>query len=69
MQIPRLFSRAVMVSAPLIFVPAKATADELERKQAEMQATLERVRDVAESWFGLSEAERERLRREWNAGA
>jgi hypothetical protein len=27
------------------------------------------VRDVAESWFGLSEEERERLRGEWNAGA
>jgi len=25
------------------------------------------VRDVAESWFGLSEAEREKLRKEWNA--
>ena len=34
-----------------------------KRKHAEMQAALERVRDVAESWFGLSEEERERLRR------
>jgi hypothetical protein len=32
-----------------------------------MQAALERVRDVAESWFGLSEPEREQLRKEWNA--
>jgi hypothetical protein len=31
-----------------------------------MQAALERVRDVAESWFQLSETERQRLRREWN---
>jgi len=66
MQIPKPFSRAVMVSAPLIFVSPKADAEELERKQAEMQAALERVRDVAESWFGLSEAERERFRTEWN---
>jgi hypothetical protein len=32
-----------------------------------MQAALERVRDVAEAWFGLSEEERERLRAGWNA--
>jgi hypothetical protein len=25
------------------------------------------VRDLAESWFGLSEEERHRLRQEWNA--
>ena len=60
MQIPHLFSRAVMVSAPLILVSPEADAEELKRKHAEMQAALERVRDVAESWFGLSEAERER---------
>jgi lysophospholipid acyltransferase (LPLAT)-like uncharacterized protein len=69
MMIPRLFSRAVIVSAPLIFVSPDADAQELERKQAEMQRALERVRDVAESWFGMSEEERERLRAEWNAGA
>jgi lysophospholipid acyltransferase (LPLAT)-like uncharacterized protein len=69
MQIPKPFSRAVMVSAPLIFVSPKANAEEIERKHAEMQATLERVRDVAESWFELSETEREGLRAEWNAGA
>jgi lysophospholipid acyltransferase (LPLAT)-like uncharacterized protein len=67
LQIPHPFSRAVVVSAPLIFVSPDADAEELERKQAEMQAALERVRDIAESWFGLSEAERERLRAEWNA--
>ncbi len=66
MQIPHLFSRAVIVSAPLIQVPPDADAEELERKHAEMQAALERVRDVAEAWFGLSEEERERLRQEWN---
>jgi lysophospholipid acyltransferase (LPLAT)-like uncharacterized protein len=69
MAIPHPFSRAVIVSAPLILVSPDADAEELERKQAEMQAALERVRDVAESWFGLSEEERERLRAEWNAGA
>jgi lysophospholipid acyltransferase (LPLAT)-like uncharacterized protein len=69
MQIPHLFSRAVIVSAPLMLVSPDADVEELKRKHAEMQAALERVRDVAESWFGLSEAERERLRAEWNAGA
>src|SRR5438477_6865618 len=67
MQIPHPFSRAVMVGAPLIFVSPDADAEELKRKHAEMQAALERVRDVAESWFGLSEEERQRLREELNA--
>jgi lysophospholipid acyltransferase (LPLAT)-like uncharacterized protein len=68
MQIPHPFSRAVIVSAPLITVSPDADAEELKRKQAEMQAALERVRDAAESWFGLSESERKRLREQWNAG-
>ena len=69
MQIPHLFSRAVMVGAPLIYVPPNANAEELERKHAEMQKALERVRDVAESWFRQSEAERAKRRAEWNIGA
>jgi lysophospholipid acyltransferase (LPLAT)-like uncharacterized protein len=67
-QIPYPFSRAVMVIAPAIHVPPDADRETLERKQGEMQAALERVRDLAESWFGLAEAERERIRGEWNAG-
>jgi len=66
MQIPRPFSRAVMVGAPLIYISPRANAQEVERKHAEMQKALERVRDVAESWFGLTEEERARLRQEWN---
>jgi lysophospholipid acyltransferase (LPLAT)-like uncharacterized protein len=69
MLIPKAFSRAVVVGAPLIYVSPEADTEELKRKHAEMQAALERVRDVAESWFGLSEEERARLRGEWNAGA
>jgi hypothetical protein len=69
MQIPHLFSRAVMVCAPLIQVSPDANAEELERKHAEMQAALERVRDLAEAWFTLSEAERDHLRKKWNAEA
>jgi len=37
----------------------------MKEKQAEVQAALERVRDLAESWFDLSEDERDRLREEW----
>ena len=66
MQIPHPFSRAVLVGAPLIYVSRDANAEELERKQAEMQKALERVRDVAESWFTLSEADRVKSRQEWN---
>jgi len=66
MQIPRPFSRAVMVGAPLIQVAENADAEELERKQAEMQKALERVRDIAEGWFGFTEAERTKQRIEWN---
>ncbi len=69
MQIPHLFSRAVMVGAPLIFVSPDADAEELKRKHVEMQSSLERVRDIAESWFGLSEEEHQRLRAEFDAGA
>ena len=66
-QIPQLFSRAVMVIAPTIYVPPDASRELMEQKHAEMQASLERVRDVAESWFSLSEAERARIRQEFNS--
>jgi lysophospholipid acyltransferase (LPLAT)-like uncharacterized protein len=66
-QIPFPFSRAVMIIAPLIFVPPDSDRDGLEHKQAEMQAALERVRDLAESWFQMPPAERERIRREWKS--
>jgi hypothetical protein len=68
MQIPHFFSRAVMVGAPLIRVSPEADSTELERKQAEMQAALERVRDLAESWFALNQEEQARQRAEWNSG-
>ena len=50
----------------MIQVPADADSEAMKAKQAEMQGALERVRDVAESWFGLSEDERGRLREEWS---
>jgi lysophospholipid acyltransferase (LPLAT)-like uncharacterized protein len=64
-RIPYPFSRAVMFVAPPIRMAADAGSDVLHEKQAEMQAALERVHDLAEGWFGLSEAERDRLREEW----
>ena len=64
-QIPQPFSRAILIAAPFIWVPEDADADLMERKHAEMQRGLERVRDVAESWFRVGREERERLRREF----
>lgn len=64
--LPKLFARAVILFAPPIFVPADATADELEAKHAEMQKALERVRDTAESWFALSEEARAAHRAEFS---
>jgi len=39
-------------------VPPDADSAMLEAKHSEMQKELERVRDVAEEWFSLSEKER-----------
>jgi lysophospholipid acyltransferase (LPLAT)-like uncharacterized protein len=66
-QIPYPFSRVAFVMGPPIEVPPDADRSTLERKQAEMQHLLERVRGAAESWFSLSDAERERERTLWNA--
>jgi hypothetical protein len=68
-QLPYPFSRAVMFVAPPIRVPTDADSETLKQKQAEMQAALERVRDLAESWFRLNERERDRLRDEWREPA
>jgi lysophospholipid acyltransferase (LPLAT)-like uncharacterized protein len=65
-QIPHLFSRTVMIIAPLIHVPTDASREQMEQKHAEMQAALDRVRDLAESWFQRDEAERKALRGELN---
>jgi lysophospholipid acyltransferase (LPLAT)-like uncharacterized protein len=56
--LPKPFARAVILFAPPIFVPADASVDGLEAKHAEMQRALERVRDIAESWFSLTEEAR-----------
>lgn len=61
--LPGLFSRAVIVGAPFVFVPKDADAETIEAKHQEMQKELERVRDLAERWFTLSEAQREEWRK------
>jgi lysophospholipid acyltransferase (LPLAT)-like uncharacterized protein len=66
-QMPHPFSRAIAVIAPTIYVPPDASRELMEEKHAEMQRALEKVRDVAESWFTLSEKERQSIRAEWNA--
>jgi lysophospholipid acyltransferase (LPLAT)-like uncharacterized protein len=65
-QLPHPFSRIVMFVAPPIRVPTDADSEMIKGKQAEMQTALERVRDVAESWFQLTEDERDRLREQWS---
>jgi lysophospholipid acyltransferase (LPLAT)-like uncharacterized protein len=60
--LPAPFARTVILFAAPIEVPTDASAELMEAKHAEMQRELERVRDIAESWFSLNEAERERHR-------
>ncbi len=63
--LPALFARAILVGAPPIHVPTDADSDMIKAKHEEMQKALERVRDVAEAWFSLSEDERNRYRTEF----
>ena len=65
--LPMPFARAVILFAPPIYVPADANQQMLEAKHAEMQRELERVRDIAESWFSLSDAERANYRGEFGS--
>ncbi len=60
--LPRAFTRTIIIFAPPIEVPPDADSALLEAKHAEMQKELERVRDIAEGWFALSESERDRYR-------
>ena len=57
-----------MFCAPPIYVPADADGPILKVKQAEVQSSLELVRDIAESWFALTDAERDLLRDDWRQG-
>jgi lysophospholipid acyltransferase (LPLAT)-like uncharacterized protein len=62
--LPGLFARAVLIGAPAIRVPRDADSETIKAKHEEMQKALERVRDIAESWFALGEEEREGYRKE-----
>jgi lysophospholipid acyltransferase (LPLAT)-like uncharacterized protein len=64
--LPKPFARAVILFAPPIYVPPDANQEALEAKHAEMQRELERVRDIAESWFTLTDAQRQSHRTEFN---
>jgi lysophospholipid acyltransferase (LPLAT)-like uncharacterized protein len=63
--LPKPFARAVILFAPPIYVPPDANQEALEAKHGEMQRELERVRDVAESWFTLTDTERQSHRAEF----
>ncbi len=63
--LPAPFARTIMLFAPPIYVPKDADANAMEAKQQEMQRELERVRDIAEAWFTLSDADRAKHRAEF----
>jgi hypothetical protein len=65
-QLPLPFAKAVMVVAPPIYVPMDADNQVLHGKQAEVQNALEYVRDIAESWFDITEEQRDSLREDWS---
>lgn len=62
--LPAPFARTILIGAPPIHVPKDADSDTIKAKHDEMQKALERVRDIAEGWFALSEEERNRHRQE-----
>jgi lysophospholipid acyltransferase (LPLAT)-like uncharacterized protein len=64
--LPKPFARAVILFAPPIYVPPDANPEALEAKHAEMQRELERVRDIAESWFSMSDKERDLYRAQFS---
>jgi lysophospholipid acyltransferase (LPLAT)-like uncharacterized protein len=50
-QIPLPFTRALALVGEPIYVPRDATANEVESKQSELQASLDRMRREAASWL------------------
>lgn len=64
-RVPYPFSRVVMFVAPPIRMPADAGSEMVKAKQAEVQAALERVRDIAESWFSKTGRQRDAIRDGW----
>src|ERR1700687_5969004 len=66
--LPMPFAHTVILFAAPIYVPADADQQMLEAKHAEMQRELERVRDIAESWFSSAQEDRARYRAEFGKG-
>jgi lysophospholipid acyltransferase (LPLAT)-like uncharacterized protein len=64
-KVPMPFSRAVMIFAPVIRMKPDGGGDDLKVTLAEMQSSLERVRDDAEAWFAMSEDEKSDVRDEY----
>jgi lysophospholipid acyltransferase (LPLAT)-like uncharacterized protein len=64
--LPAPFARAVILFSSPIYVPTDANAEAMEAKHREMQRELERLRNIAEGWFSLSDAERQRQRQEFS---
>jgi lysophospholipid acyltransferase (LPLAT)-like uncharacterized protein len=65
-QLPRPFSRVVLVIGSPIEVPDETGRELVERKQVELQESLQRARHTAECWFGMSAVEKDRQRAIWN---
>jgi lysophospholipid acyltransferase (LPLAT)-like uncharacterized protein len=63
--LPGLFARAVFIEGKPIHVPQDADAELIKLKHQEMQKELERVRDLAEGWFSLTEEQRDHYRAEF----
>src|SRR5438093_2272954 len=64
--LPAPLARTRILFAPPIYVQSDASAEVMEAKHAEMQHELERVRDLAEGWFSLSDSERDKIRADFN---
>ena len=62
--LPGLHARAILIGGNAIHVPQDADSETIKAKHEEMQKELERVRDIAEGWFSLSEEQRNRYRAE-----
>ena len=67
-QIPFPFTRAVIFKAPPIYIPAEADEAAIEAKHGEMQAMLDRLRELGERWWKLSREEQARLRAAFSVG-
>jgi lysophospholipid acyltransferase (LPLAT)-like uncharacterized protein len=63
---PRPFTRVLMAGGPTIVVPTDADRETVDAKHAELQASLDRARELGGRWFALSSAEKAREREKWN---